>query len=100
MFEVTRHGQPLLSAELGGGGSPEMSHSRHLLPRSFPAVLLPGPPFLGPRGTEQLVDARSPPSSCGEAWDMGLGVALGDNPGAGREAGRLPGAGEGGARPS
>lgn len=72
-----------------------MSHSSHLLQLPpappTPVIPLPGPPFLGPRGTEPLVDAGSLLSSKGDARDMGPEVGLGDSPGAGRVVGSLLG---------
>lgn len=59
----------------------------------LPPIPLPGPPFLGPRGAEQLVEARGPLSSSGDARDMELEMDPGDGKSyAGREAGRPPGA--------
>ena len=40
------------------------------LPPQTGSIPLPGPPFLGPRGVEQLVDAEGPLSSTGDARDM------------------------------
>lgn len=85
MFEVSQHGWLVLSTEPGRrqlGDVTLWPPAPTALPPS-PAIPLPGPLFLGPRGTEQLVDAGSLLSSKGDAWDMGLEVGLGDNPGAG-----------------
>lgn len=68
MFEVSQHSRLELSTELGEQQLGDVTLSSHLLQLlSLPPIPLPGLPFLGPRGAEQLADARSLLSSTRDA---------------------------------
>lgn len=79
LFEVSQHSRLWLSTELGRQQLGDVTLPSHLLQLlSLPHTSLPGPPFLGPRGAEQPVDAGTLLSSIRDAWDMELKVDPGD----------------------